>query len=86
MNGSALAAVKAWLTLPSSDANRHESRITTSAKVAHLPMCYTTDTVIVRANKEIHNFKAGSLMLWNFPQNLLDPTLRSSGVHNMQTL
>lgn len=63
MNGPALATMKAWLTLSSNNANRHEGTSTSYEDVINLLlMRYVTNAVIGKADEEISTFKHGLRM------------------------
>lgn len=87
INERALAANEARMTLSCNDTKKHEVTITSYTEIVNqLLRCYTTDTPIAKADEKIHNFRQGLLALRDISQNLLDLTLRFSGVYNEQTL
>lgn len=87
MSGLALAAVRAQLSLSSSDANRHEGTITSYAEIVkYLLRRYAAEAVIAKANEKIQNFMQRSLLSWDFFQKLWDLTLRCDCVCNEHEL
>lgn len=86
INGSTLAAIKARVNLLPNDANRHKGPFTTYAEVVnHVLGCLATDTVITRADEEIHNFKQVSVTPWDISEKLWDLEIWFGGVWNEQT-
>lgn len=78
MNVSALAAIKARLTLSSNDAHKNNGMVTIYAQVVrHLIRRYITDTVVLKDEEEVQIFRKGSLTSCNFSQTSWDLTVRS---------